>query len=57
MKNTKAKFYVLVISVGLFGIVPATKLCSKISMLQPDFVVNKSVEAIQIVQELLLLNI
>jgi hypothetical protein len=26
-------------------------------MLQPDFVVNKSVEAIQIVQELLLLNI
>jgi hypothetical protein len=49
MKNTKAKFYVLVISVGLFWNCDET-VVPKLVCSQPDFVVNKSVEAIQIMR-------
>lgn len=48
MKNTKAKFYVLVISAGFFWSCASDETAiPKLVCSQPDFVVNKSVEAIQ----------
>jgi hypothetical protein len=47
MKNTKAKFYVLII-VGLFWSCASDEtVVPKISVFATDFVVNKSVEAVQ----------
>lgn len=48
MKNTKGKFYLLVLNVGFFwGCAGDQTLVPKLVCTQPDFVVNKSVEAIQ----------